>query len=492
MSAPAATRRALGLVLLVVLALAPALRAHTPADDATRARDAVDTVLESMRRGVDSEIRASLHDLAAHDHPSVVDLVLRLFDHEAPVWRPKLRSVLASFTSTASTERLLGEGLGHRDEVVRAQTLLALGQGRPRDVDWITPAEAALDDPIASVRAAAVWALGRSRAAGRTGRILELAADDSERVRKEVPEALARLVGTRSLPLLRSLAGDPRWRVRLAVARALGVIKTPEAVEQLVDMLDVEAGRVREDVLLELRRMTGKNFGLDAGAWRRWLEIAPDDYLAAADLSVLGPAPTMVSTVKYYGLSTLSKRFVFITDLSGSMGTRDVARYSDSGGAARTRLDITTNELERLIEGLDPSHAFNLLTFTDDVDRWKRDLVRAEPNARKQAIREVLRYRADGATNVHAALVDVLDMAERALDAHAEVDDPDTVFLLSDGAPSAGRIRDVDLLLDMVLERNRDLELRFHCIALTRDPISRDFLARLAAMTGGQYVNPLE
>ena len=61
-------------------------------------------------------------------------------------------------------------------------------------------------------------------------------------------------------------------------------------------------------------------------------------------------------------------------------------------------------------------------------------------------------------------------------------------FLLSDGVPTSGTIRDPELLLQYVAERNRVLRLRIHCLSLTDEASSRDFLQRLAALTGGQYV----
>ena len=47
------------------------------------------------------------------------------------------------------------------------------------------------------------------------------------------------------------------------------------------------------------------------------------------------------------------------------------------------------------------------------------------------------------------------------------------------------------LLLRYAAERNRELKLRFHCVALTGDAVSQDFLRRLAEQTGGQFVTPV-
>jgi Mg-chelatase subunit ChlD len=153
------------------------------------------------------------------------------------------------------------------------------------------------------------------------------------------------------------------------------------------------------------------------------------------------------------------------------------------------RLVATQQELTRLISGLDATIAFDLVTFRDEGKPWKDHLLAADERNRHAALAEVDGYRAWGPTNVHGALEAVFDMAERALDAaSARDEDLDTLFVLSDGVPTSGTIRDPELLLQYVAERNRVLRLRIHCLSLTDEASSRDFLQRLASLTGGQYV----
>jgi len=78
-----------------------------------------------------------------------------------------------------------------------------------------------------------------------------------------------------------------------------------------------------------------------------------------------------------------------------------------------------------------------------------------------------------GGTNLHGALVEAMG-DKRA----------DTVFVLSDGAPSAGAITDPTALVDDILRRNRTRKIVFHCISIgTKIPL----LERLVRETGGQY-----
>lgn len=477
--------------LAPLMLLAGTLTCALPPFAATRddARDALKTLERAWKTGLAAERLAALDALLSYDEPACVDALLGILERGETAMYPPVRRVLGGYTAPGTLERLLDKGLRHRDRGVRAQVLITLGDARPSGIDWITLTQAALDDAMPAVRAAAVRALGRARADGRLERILELAADDAERVRMEVPAALARLAGERAQAALDGLVRDPRWRVRLAAAQALADIKTPASVQRLVDALERETGRLREDIVAMLERLTGRALGADGQAWREFLDSAPPDFLNRGDdvaLRRLGPPSYVSSGVHYYSINTASQRFVLLTDLSGSM---DIPARLAGSTELRSRLAVTQGELSRLIEALDRRVALDLVTFRERSQLWKPRLVRIDERTRKAALGEVDDYKAYGGTNIHGALADVFDMAERALDAPLQSDeDLDTLFLLSDGVPTEGEIQDTELLLQYVAERNRTLRLRIHCISLSDEPDSRDFLRRLAVSGTGHYV----
>lgn len=448
--------------------------------------------LADTHRGNPSALRA-LSDLAGYDHPHVVDGLLKLFVDGRPYLLPTARRVLSSLASPPSLARIAEAGLGHSEAQVREQVLLALADGRPSGLDWIAAAEAALSDENDAVRAAAVRAVGLGRLTPSTAALIDLADDPSQRVRMAVPQALVRLAGQRSLPVLRGLSRDPQWRVRVHVVSALVDLKSMRAVVELIDMLGREEGRVREDILTALRTLTGKSHGLNMLAWERFLEIAPTDFLTRADAGALdpnGPGSAVTTVARYYGLWTLSNRFLFVTDLSTSMDHVDPGRYGDA--ARTTRLALTQQELTELVDDLEDDVQFNLATFSDNTTLWRDDMTRATPRNKSAALRQIDKYRTLGGTNIFSSLQAAFDLAQDQLDSKgSDHPAPDTIFLLTDGEPSVGSLTDVALLLEYVAERNRVLGLRFQCIALTRSAAARDFLARLAKRSGGQYVSPL-
>lgn len=479
---PARAARILGAGLALLL-LAPAV----PAGDAKLAKARCEALLAALDELPSPATLAALTSLATCDHPLAVDALLTVLAQGSPCFHAAARRVLSGYTSAESVERLVERGLGHRNPGVRAQVLDALAEGRHPGVDWIGRAVAALGDDVAEVRAAAVTALGKGRRAGDLPAVVAAAGDPSERVRAATPAALVRLAPRRALPVLAELADDTRWRVRAAVIAAVVELRTREGTALLVGRLTREPGRLREDLQAALLRLTGHDYGVDPESWQAFLAQAPDDFLAQGDLRATGTAePARQTVASYYGLSTHSQRLVMITDLSTSMETVDGGRYA---GTDRSRLERTRDELASFLDALTPEVAFNLVTFSDGVQAWERGLVPADDRRRTAALREVSRYACLGGTNLEAALSLVFDEADADLDT-PRGNGPDTVFLLTDGAPSLGALVDPSLLLAYAAERNRHLGLRFQCVSLATDSAAREFLAELATSTGGRSVTP--
>lgn len=477
--------------LLSLLLLAPVVLAD-------QVKDAIAAVERNLKEGITPERQQAVENLGKYDDPRCVDAILALFERDEFALFPEARRVLGGFAAAKSLQRITDKGLVHRDAVVREQVLWALGEAQPEKLDWKAALRAGLDDLDGRVRAVAVRSLGRARDDARLDRITALAADPSERVRLEVPESISRLAGVRSLPTLETQLSDPRWRVRLAAARAMADLHVREVVSPLIERLPFEPGRVREDLLNLLERLTAKNYEMDIEAWRKFIKEAPPDFLKEGDAVATGTKAALpkASTgtrqhslgTKYHTIGTMSRRFVLITDLSGSMDADIPARPGDTTPAI-SRLQTAQRELTRLIDGLEPGDNFEMITFRDDARAWKGRLSVASDSTRGAAKNEIAAWTPDGGTNVYDALRIAFEMADKSMDSVAPTDgDFDTLFLLTDGAPSSGAIRDQDLLLDYVTERNRTLQIRIHCISLAGDAQAREFLKKLSSLAGGGYV----
>jgi len=172
------------------------------------------------------------------------------------------------------------------------------------------------------------------------------------------------------------------------------------------------------------------------------------------------------TTATYWDLPVHSDRVVFVIDVSGSMN-------QPFGTGDATRLAEAKRQLARVL-GLLPAKAkANVIAFGNDAQGFAAGLQTIDDRRRKSAQTWAEALEARGATNVHAAL-------QRAF-ADADVD---TIFLLTDGRPSAGTIVAPDALAREVQRWNIGRGICIHTVALGG---RSDFLERLATDSGGEH-----
>jgi hypothetical protein len=319
-----------------------------------------------------------------------------------------------------------------------------------------------LDDPAASVRAAAHEALvalndnnevcetllliARKAAQSKDGGLTAgptlaiLLCSDLRSTRREVDELLGEVSASKNgtlpvmtlidelaashrpadvLPLLRlsdtGIFADS-VAVRRAVVAALARIQSKEAVGALIGMMDRVGGEARADAVEHLTKVTDQIFGMDDAAWKRWWSEAqatfeyPKRSIETAYRSVL----TEGTAGSYYNIPLFAERLVFVLDTSASMG-----------GA---RIAAAKRELIRAINGLPDYVQFGLVVFNKRTAVWQRQLVPATASNKSAAI---------GFVNVQptratTASFDALEMAFAF--------DTEAIYFLSDGAPTDGKI----------------------------------------------------
>jgi Mg-chelatase subunit ChlD len=96
------------------------------------------------------------------------------------------------------------------------------------------------------------------------------------------------------------------------------------------------------------------------------------------------------------------------------------------------------------------------------------------------------RLRPHGGTNLYDGLAKALQLGELKFGEQSETK-IDELFVLSDGEPTAGEVRDTDGLLQIVREANKYAKVRIHTI-FTGEGNGSDLLKRLAEENGGVFV----
>lgn len=342
-------------------------------------------------------------------------------------------------------------------------------------------------DPLA--RAGAV--LGLARAC----RLLEaevarVLSDKSHEPKIALLERLAAGLALLPIPgagedVLRTLLGDPSWRVRAAAIETSVLLWNRRAVPGLIDRLEVETGRLAHSTLDALRTLTGIEHPGDAEVWRRWWSAHAEDF-------DLGPRPAVdrfgrvrrnaalqagevpragdTQTMQFFDLPVRSQRLAFLFDLSGSMSKSSV------GDAGPSKLDLVRTEFGRLLSSLPDGTALDVLVYRyPSTFPPKATLTRAlgkvsplAAGSRKRVVEWLAQQPAKGWGAFYEALL------------HAAAEDVDTVVLLSDGVPSRGRYERPARLLDEWLRANRFRRVAVDTVLVGAKGIDREFMDDLA------------
>jgi hypothetical protein len=181
----------------------------------------------------------------------------------------------------------------------------------------------------------------------------------------------------------------------------------------------------------------------------------------------------------FYGLEVVSDRLAFAIDVSGSMSAPagSKGRTSTQRDTGSTRLAVAKQELDKALRRISPGVQFNLFFFGSVVRPWKKELVAKDEKILGEALEHSGSQRPGGGTNIYDALMGAF-ADERV----------DTIYLLSDGDPSAGSVIDPNLIRERIARFNRVRKVQIHCISIGQPS---PFLRALAKENGGVYTESL-
>jgi hypothetical protein len=225
--------------------------------------------------------------------------------------------------------------------------------------------------------------------------------------------------------------------VRSLALEALRGLRTKPALETLVARLEAEPRPgLRQRIAAALREATGFQHRLDPRPWRDLVSRLPADWDGRPLRAAPAPPADGQSLAKAaLTLPVESDRVVFLFDFSGSMWTP----LADG----RLPKDIVAARLREVLEGLEPSTAFNLIPYAHAPAPWREGLVEASPKHVREALEFFDGLALRGKGNVYdAALLALADLqAER-------------IVILTDGVPTGGLHSDLDLVVPLLEEHN--------------------------------------
>jgi von Willebrand factor type A domain/HEAT repeats len=506
-------------------------------------------LVESIRRETDPKIRrAILQHMQKQSMPKTAEIADWLLDRvDVPgadravaarlLFDRKPDQAATRFCELAKKRDVTPEDLraamatliaDQRDAAIDKRMAKLLGKGKPHEKVFALQATARIDDPKVvavvvkglgdeafEVRRAAAAVLAQRRWTAALPELRKLLASkqpgdariafdaitaiatDDEVWRKELGgyvahadrelrnaaiESLGAARDQRQLqPLLQALRHDD-WSTRLAAVQALQQLRDAAAVPELIARLGQETERLRLGIGDALWQLTAQPLPPEPAAWTAWWETAKADFKVATEAELTKAEAARerkrltartVSKPKFFGLQVESQRVLFVLDVSGSMTAAMQGRYVGKHGAAR--IDVAKQQLSAAIDGLAPGTLFNIFVFSSGVDRWQPGGIGvATAPDRKAALTWVERLGASGGTNLH----DALKLA---------FDDPDvdTIFVMSDGEPTAGALIDPHKIRAEVAFWNQHRKVVVNTIAVGGNLEVLEWLAR---DSGGKYV----
>ncbi|MEC8251708.1 MAG: VWA domain-containing protein, partial [Planctomycetota bacterium] len=299
-----------------------------------------------------------------------------------------------------------------------------------------------------------------------------------------------------------ALFGKAGWRTDMDLVDLVEAYPSKQAIPYLIEALDLDrpvdqlvaAVNQRASPLLRhragalLRAMTGALVPIeDAQAWRDFWAAEQDNIQVPARLR---EAPAEGTRVEFFGVPVTGTSIAFLIDTSGSMDDAPANLAPVTGARrarrARTRLAAAKEQLTLATQAMDESSRFYLWTFADRARNWTKQPMRPGRSVTRSLTSLLSRLNAYGGTDLYAGLVAALEMEGRTF-GDAALPKIDELFVLSDGKPTEGPIRDADTLCEMVLEANKYAKVRINTV-FTGTGDGGELLRRIAEENGGVFV----
>ncbi|MFK7742199.1 MAG: VWA domain-containing protein [Planctomycetota bacterium] len=300
-----------------------------------------------------------------------------------------------------------------------------------------------------------------------------------------------------------SLFGKSGWRTDMDLLELVEKWPSKAAIPKLIEALDLErqsadelvsAVNKRASPLLRqragvlLKAMTGALIPLhDVAGWRKFWAAEKGNIVVPEQLHTSRPAHTQVA---FFGVPVTGTSIGFLIDTSGSMDSAPATHGPETGPrrlrAPRTRLEAAKAQLALAAQAMAPESQYFVMTFAEEARCWTQTGIKPGRRATRGVTGLMSRLNAHGGTNLYAGLVTSLEMEGRGF-ADAELPKIDELFVLSDGQPTTGEVRDTETLLEMVRRANKYAKVRINTVFTGTGPGS-ELLKRLAEENGGVFV----
>lgn len=354
------------------------------------------------------------------------------------------------------------------------------------------------------------------------------------RMRIILIEICTNISGEEATRAIGSCLDDRQEKVAVTAARSLGQRGSLEAIEPLIEQMEKLAkkkqsgSRLYSDIRGALEQITGQKDLQEAQDWRNWYNAHKDKIVpgaAGGQIETARPVVGDIKTVSFFGLQIDSRKIMFVIDVSGSMNVADPppdnwvpdADLGEQGkgtelekdkdptlkkklekerermndpkvwGEERKRIVRTKKELIKVIQALQGTVKFNIISFSDQIDSFGKSLQKASKSVQSSAVKWVEKLTADGLTHTDTALQEAFKDKEM-----------DTIVLLSDGAPThlggdakpewnghQDSMQIIEAIYAWLEKENKFRKIKIHTLGFSG--ANFEFMQKLSQMTGGIF-----
>ena len=285
---------------------------------------------------------------------------------------------------------------------------------------------------------------------------------------------------------------DPPGPLLTQAVDGLRRIHKTECIEPLIAFLGrADLGRLREDARRSLASLTGEKHGPYQQPWADWWKDAKATFKLPSRPADVADLSKPDQGVTFYGITSFSDKVLFILDVSGSM--KDKAHEDATGvRGEEAKIDVARREVVSALAMLDEKKTFNAIFFNHRVVRWQGAMTAADRASVDRAKRFAQELEPSGGTNIHDALEAAFQLAgvlsSTGVDGKLYLPIIDTIYFMTDGTPTAGKLVKPDDILGAVRGWNRLAKIQIHCVGVG-DACDVKFLAQLAKENGGTFVH---
>ncbi|MHC4550776.1 MAG: HEAT repeat domain-containing protein [Planctomycetota bacterium] len=452
---------------------------------------------------------AAVEDLGAIDSAAMVEVILTAANDVDPRVVEAAGRALGRMRSAAALEAMQA-GLARRNAKARLAALLGFADLPAPHPPAVPRLAASLEEKDAELRRAAVLALENQGDAAAAEALVAVLSDPQPGLRVVAATALGTLEAARAAPALAKALAASDWSLRKAAAEALARIRVKESIAPLLRRFEQEQGLMREVVYQALVAITGQDFRYRVENWRAWWEQHGAGFEVPSERAIADARRRAARALegyaqpdkrRYHKIETLSRRMVFLIDISASMRNKivlppQVPDEVRQEFPSRVKMEIARKELLDILAAIDPHVYFNIITFAGEVRAWQRHLVPG--SMRTAAVKFVSRLQplesAEGSgqkgrqkTNTYGALMAAFGLKDEPVpDWRGRRSEADTIFLVTDGIPTTGKIVEVPRLVDAITALNRTRGAVIHVVVFDEDAARK--LGPLAARNGGRCV----